>query len=333
MNNSSHLKPAGKAIFQDRYTKKAGELLAPWEEGLKGEVAIIGAPLSKSSISHSGALFAPDTIRKCLQSYTTYSIEKDEDYRDVTMVDFGDVLMHPTSIVESQNRIYESVKTVVDEGAAPFTVVLGGDHSISTSSIEAIAESKGKIGVIQFDAHHDLRNVEDGGPTNGTPFRRLLERGVIDGENLVQIGIRDYSNSRAYYEYALEQGVTVKTMKDVREKGMSNLIDEALRLLEDKVDLIYLSVDMDVLDQAFAPGCPAIGPGGMDSYTLMEAVSTACRHPKVQAMDIVEIDPTLDIRDMTSRIAAHLLLKVLNSAPALVPGTTRNMSKMSNQQE
>ncbi|RIW36079.1 formimidoylglutamase [Bacillus salacetis] len=313
MSRFTHLKGAGKAQFKDRFTKKANELLSPWEEGRKGDIALIGAPLSKSSISHSGASFAPDVIRRCLGSYSTFSIEDERELSDNTFVDFGDILMHPTSIVESQNRIYESLSQVLTENAAPFTIVLGGDHSISTSSIEAFAEHKGRVGVIQFDAHHDLRNVEDGGPTNGTPFRRLLERGILKGEDLVQIGIRNYSNAGAYYQYAMKNDVGVYTMKEVRERNIGDIMKEALEMLESKVDTIYLSVDMDVLDQAFAPGCPAIGPGGMDSATLMEAVSIGCQHPKTAAMDIVEIDPTLDIRDMTSRIAAHLLLNCLKA--------------------
>ncbi|WP_409252207.1 formimidoylglutamase [Bacillus sp. SCS-153A] len=311
MSRFTHLRTAGKAQFQDRFTKKAHELLSPWVEGKKGDIALVGAPLSKSSISHSGASLAPEVIRRCLGSYSTFAIEEERELSDHSFVDFGDILMHPTSIVESQNRIYESLTQVWAEDAAPFTIILGGDHSISTSTIEAFTEHKGRVGVIQFDAHHDLRNVEDGGPTNGTPFRRLLERGIIKGEDLVQIGIRNYSNAGAYYQYAMENDVTVYTMKEVRERNIADLMKEALQMLEGKVDTIYLSVDMDVLDQAFAPGCPAIGPGGMDTDTLMEAVSIGCKHRKAAAIDIVEIDPTLDIRDMTSRVAAHLLLNCM----------------------
>jgi formiminoglutamase len=313
MSTFQHIKPAGKAQFKDRYTTKAAELLKPWEEGKKGDIAIIGAPLSKPSISHSGASFAPDAIRRCLNSFTTYNIERGTDLAEnnKTIIDFGDITMHPTSIEESHQRIYESIKAATDANAAPFTIILGGDHSITTSTVKAIKETKGTVGIIQFDAHHDLRNTEDGGPTNGTPFRRLLEEGHIKGEHLIQIGIRNYANAKAYHDYAIEQGVTVYTMKDVRQQHMTKLIQESLAQLESEVDTIYLSVDMDVLDQAYAPGCPAIGPGGMDTDTLIESIQAALKHPKVHAMDIVEIDPTLDIRDMTSRMAASLIMETL----------------------
>jgi formiminoglutamase len=313
MSTFQHIKPAGKAQFKDRYTTKAAELLTPWEEGKKGDIAIIGAPLSKPSISHSGASFAPDAIRRCLNSFTTYNIERGTDLAEdnKSIIDFGDITMHPTSIEESHQRIYESVKAATSTNAAPFTIILGGDHSITTSTVKAIKETKGTVGIIQFDAHHDLRNTGDGGPTNGTPFRRLLEEGHIKGEHLIQIGIRNYANAKAYHDYAIEQGVTVYTMKDVRQQQITKLIQDSLAQLESKVDTIYLSVDMDVLDQAYAPGCPAIGPGGMDPQSLTDGIEIAVKHNKVWFMDIVEIDPTIDSRDMTSRVASSLLLETL----------------------
>ncbi|OIU67699.1 formimidoylglutamase [Rossellomorea aquimaris] len=311
MSNFQHIKPAGKAQFMDRYTTKAAELLTPYTDGAKGDVAILGAPLSKPSISHSGASFAPDAMRRCLNSFTTYNIEEETDISGKTIIDFGDIAMHPTSIEECHQRIYQSTKEIAQAEAAPFTIILGGDHSITTSTVKAIKETKGTVGIIQLDAHHDLRNTEDGGPTNGTPFRRLIQEGHLKGEHLIQIGIRNYANAKAYHDYAIENGVTVYTMKDVKQHPIQELIESALNQLDPKVDTIYLSVDMDVLDQAYAPGCPAIGPGGMDPDTLSEAVQSAVRHPKVQAMDIVEIDPTLDIRDMTSRIASLLIINTL----------------------
>jgi formiminoglutamase len=311
MSTFQHIKPAGKAQFKDQYTTKAAELLRPYAEGKKGNIAILGAPLSKPSISHSGASFAPDAIRRCLNSFTTYNIEEETDISSQKIIDFGDIAMHPTSIDECHQRIYQATKDITEAEAAPITIILGGDHSITTSTVKAIKETKGTVGIIQLDAHHDLRNTEDGGPTNGTPFRRLIEEGHLKGENLIQIGIRNYANAKAYHDYAIENGVTVYTMKDVRQREITELIQTSLTQLEDKVDTIYLSVDMDVLDQAYAPGCPAIGPGGMDPDTLILAVQQAIQHPKVQTMDVVEIDPTIDIRDMTSRIASLIVINAL----------------------
>lgn len=309
MREIRHLKPAGEAIFRDRHTTKAKELLAAWSPGKESEFAVIGVPLSKPSISHSGASFAPDKIRAALQSYTTYAGEAGMELTDL-ILDFGDVYMNPTDVIGNQERIVEGMSDVFSSEAAKHWMILGGDHSISYASIKAFAQ-KQTVGVIQFDAHHDLRNTADGGPTNGTPFRRLLEDGIIDGGHLVQMGIRDFMNAAAYEGYATKHGVSVYTMGDVDAVGVTEILQREINRLAEKVDVIYLSIDMDVLDQAYAPGCPAIGPGGMDSKTLLEGVLFAAKQEKVRAMDMVEIDPTIDFRNMTSRVAAYVMLQFM----------------------
>ena len=301
------------AKFIDRYVTKWGAITKDWHEDVKiTGAALVGAPLSKSSISHSGASFAPTTIRTMLNASSTYAICEEYDMNDNILYDCGDITMHVTDIKESHHRIESTINALTTANPNMIPIILGGDHSISFPSITGFASSKGKIGIIQFDAHHDLRNLDDGGPSNGTPFRSLLENNVISGKQLIQIGIRNFMNARAYHEYAKEQGVTVYTMKDVRERAIKQSIAESIaRLKAQDVSAIYISLDMDVLDQAFAPGCPAIGPGGMDSWTLLDAITCLGQEPLVQGLDIVEIDPTLDFRDMTSRMAAQVIMDFL----------------------
>jgi len=298
------------AKFVDRYVTKWGAIAKDWQKGEKMRgAALIGAPLSKPSISHSGAAFAPAAIRDMLYGYSTYATSQEYDMKDSVLYDCGDILMHVTDIKESHCRIESTVNDLLMTSPNVIPIILGGDHSISFPSIAGFSSCKGKTGIIQFDAHHDLRNLDDGGPSNGTPFRSLLENDVISGKQLIQIGIRNFMNARAYHDYAKEQGVTVYTMKDVREREIKEIIFESISLLKAQdVTNIYVSLDMDVLDQAFAPGCPAIGPGGMDSWTLLDGITYLGQEPLVTGLDIVEIDPTLDIRDMTSRIAAQVIM-------------------------
>ncbi|MEN2767217.1 formimidoylglutamase [Ornithinibacillus xuwenensis] len=317
MTDIRHLRPAGKAIFKDRYTTKAKELLTEWNSGKTARYGMIGLPLSKPSISHSGAAFAPNTIREALQSYSNYSGEKQIELTD-EIIDFGDLIMNPTDIIGNQQRIYEGLSDIFQTAAAENWLLLGGDHSVSYSAIKAFQETHTNVGIIQFDAHHDLRNTKDGGPTNGTPFRRLLDDQIVSGENIVQIGIRDFTNAKAYHDYAMEQGITIYTMEDVREQAISTIVRNEIDKLSNRVDAVYLSVDMDVLDQAFAPGCPAIGPGGMNSTTLLHAINKAAQYDIVKAMDIVEIDPTIDFRNMTSRVAAYVLLEYMKGKNSLI---------------
>ncbi|WP_217586349.1 formimidoylglutamase [Lentibacillus saliphilus] len=310
MKQVRHLQRAGSARFVDRYTTKADTLLQPWTGEDTALFGLVGLPLSKPSISHSGASLAPAAIRDALKSYSTYSGETDSEIAR-PIIDFGDFYMNPTDVIGNQQRLYEGMYDLYETRAAEHMIMLGGDHSISHATIKALSQQGRNVGVIQFDAHHDVRNVEDGGPTNGTPFRRLLEEDAIKGDHLVQIGIRDFTNAKAYADYVSSKGVHVYTMADVYRQSMEMILEAELTRLTPLVDEIYLSVDMDVLDQAFAPGCPAIGPGGMDSRTLLEGIRAAARHKCVRSIDFVEIDPTIDSRNMTSRIAAYGILQFL----------------------
>jgi len=297
-------------LFKDRYVTRAKELLHSWQGEDVTQFGIIGVPLSKSSISHSGASFAPDRIRQVLSSFTTYAVERDIDLAELLVWDFGNITMHVTDIFESQRRILNTLTALFSRYPDFIPIILGGDHSISAASIEAFVQGRGKTGIIQFDAHHDLRNIVDGGPSNGTPFRQLIEKGVIAGENLVQIGIRNFSNAKAYSDYAKEKGIMIYTMEDIAIRGIAPIINESLQHLAAS-DNIYISLDIDVLDQAFAPACPAIGPGGMDTNSLVTALKLLAKNQKVRALDIVEFDPNLDYRDMTSRVAAYIILNFL----------------------
>ncbi|MGM9988347.1 MAG: formimidoylglutamase [Bacillaceae bacterium] len=305
-----YLKKVGEGIFVDSEVRKANELLQPWDEEQVVTYGLIGLPLSKTSISHSGAHLSPTTIRKMFSSYSTYSIEEEADINK-RVVDFGDIQMHVTSDEQSRIRIYETVKALLHHHQQMVPILLGGDHGVSFPSIQAFQEERGKVGIVQFDAHHDLRNTKDGGRSNGTPFRSLLEEGIINGNQLVQIGLRDFSNSASYHQYAKEQGIHLYTMKDVKTKGILPILEQSIAILKQSCDVLYISVDMDVLDMAFAPGCPAIGPGGMDSTTLLEAIYYLGREEMVKGVDIVEIDPTVDFRDMTSKMAVHVILQFL----------------------
>lgn len=300
-----------EAKFKDSGIHRASELLERWKNETVEGLGLIGVPLSKTSISHSGASFAPETIRKMMNAFTTYSVQHDNDLISSSITDFGDILMHVTNIEESHSRIERSVKTILKSNPVMIPIFLGGDHSITAPIIKAVQQVKGKNGILQFDAHHDLRNLQNGGPSNGTPFRQLIEHGAIQGKHLYQIGIRDFSNGKVYSDYAKENDVTVYTMSDVYQRGMAAILKESISKLQKEVDTIYVSLDMDVMDQAYAPGCPAIGPGGMNSQMLMEAISLLSKEPSVCGMDIVEIDPTLDFRDMTSRLAAYSVLTFL----------------------
>lgn len=312
LDNNSYLKPAGKANFKDRYDFKIADWIRAWDGKERIEYGIIGLPLSKSSISHSGAFLSPKVIRELFSAYSTYVEDDRTNLNSLNLIDVGDIELHPTDIVGSQQRIEETLTKLYEEQTGIVPILLGGDHSVTAPSVKAFKKLVGgEVGIIQFDAHHDLRNLEDGGPTNGTPFRNLIESKTINPRNLVQIGIRNYANSEYYRDDAEQLGVKVFTMNDIKSRPIEEILTEATAIAGNGTKAIYVTIDIDVLDQAFAPGAVAIGPGGMDSTTLLDALHFLGKDDKIKACDIVCIDPTQDFRNMTSRVAVQLILQFL----------------------
>jgi formiminoglutamase len=154
--------------------------------------------------------------------------------------------------------------------------------------------------------------MTDNGPSNGTPMRNLIESGVVEGRNMYNIGLHGFFNTKDLKKYADEQGVNYFTLRETRKKGIEETVAACLEELAAKVDTIYLTVDMDVLDVAYAPGVPASTPGGMTTAELLEGVLVAAKHPKVKAMDIVCLDPLKDTNvQPTVKLGTHVFLTFL----------------------
>ena len=163
-----------------------------------------------------------------------------------------------------------------------------------------------RCGLLTLDAHLDLRDVNPE-LTNGNPVRALLEDG-LPGEQIVQLGIQPFANSRAYFQVAREAGIRVIPVAEARARGMEHAVGEALDALDQLVDAIYVDFDLDVLDRAFAPATPGSRPGGLTPAELRSAARLCGAHPKVRVMDLVEIDPTKDVADATAFAAGLCLL-------------------------
>lgn len=190
---------------------------------------------------------------------------------------------------------------------ARLKLFMGGDNAITRPLVGAQAKDLADVGLITFDAHHDVRSLKDG-PTNGTPVRGLIEEHGLPGRNVVQIGIHSFANSAHYRTYCEEVGITVVTVEHVERIGMEAAVEVALSQLGAFCGKIYVDVDVDVLDRAFAPGCPGARPGGLTVRQLSEGVARCAAHPSVTAMDFVEVDPTADVDHQTLDVLAHLFL-------------------------
>ncbi|MGE7666641.1 agmatinase family protein [Ureibacillus composti] len=267
-----------------------------WEEAREDwDAVLLGVPLSRSSISASAASEFPKAFRKAWELFTTYYFDEHVDFRGYKVGDLGDVKMHTTDILKCHDNIEHAMKRVQQQFPTSFVASIGGDHSITAPLVRAIQRNNPDktIGIVQLDTHLDLRDLSQG-PSNGTPIRQLVEGNVVKGENVYNIGLHGFFNAPSLIEAAHEHKVNMISLKQLRSKGIAHQIQEVMEQLSKKVDIVYLTVDMDVLDIAYAPGVPASTPGGMRTDELFDILFEMGKYPIVRAMDFVCIDPNRD---------------------------------------
>lgn len=277
------------------------------------DAAILGVPLSRSSISASAASENPDAMRRAWKYFTPYNLDHDVDLSSLRVVDLGDVRQHVTDIAQCHRNIREAMRHMRIHHPQVLPLMMGGDHSITAMLVKGYKDvhPNERIGILQLDTHFDLRDLSDNGPSNGTPIRNLIESGTVKGEDVHNIGLHGFFNARSLKTYADEAGVRYTTLRQARKRGVAQTVREALEQLAARVDTIYVTVDMDVLDTSYGPGVPASTPGGMRSDELFDAVHAAGLCGKVKAMDLVCLDPYRDRGEATVKTAVHVMLSFL----------------------
>ena len=283
----------------DRLWPRANSLFKPNLK--KADIALVGVPAHKSSISPTSAHLTPKAIREALAKYSTFSASKEIDLRGLSFTDLGDVI-NPDGL-DGKKRVAKKLENVLESYQT--LIALGGDNSITFSVASSIFKDLSKVGLVTLDAHHDLRD----GMSNGSPVWRLIQAG-LPGKNIVQIGISDFANSREYTQRAKEQGIHIISRDQLRRQSMKDAMKEAFSVLNRRVDEIYVDLDVDVCDRAAVPACPASVPGGISADELRQAAFYAGANSKVRAVDITEIDVKKDSPDKrTIRLAALLVLE------------------------
>ena len=287
-------------LAKDGLWQRANTLFKP---NLKqADIALLGFPVHKSSITPNSCHLAPKAIRSALARYSTYSASGDVDLRELKITDLGDVTGADSN--NGKKVIAKKVNGLLDKYG--LLIALGGDNSITYTVASGLFGDLSKVGLITLDAHHDLRD----GNTNGSPVWRLIQAG-LPGKNIVQIGISDFANSKEYSKRAKEAGIFVITRAQLRNKSIQEGMKQAFAHLGRNVDHIYVDLDVDVCDRSVAPACPAATPGGISADELRQAAFLAGANYKVRAVDITEIDPKRDSKDeRTVRLAALLVLEI-----------------------
>jgi agmatinase len=284
------------------YTEDPAEL-----EGF--DVAVVGAPIDDLVSDRPGTRFAPRAIRAASCSPGPHLEVKVDAFADLRMVDFGDAPVLPADPARSHQAIEATVAQVLAAGAIP--IVLGGDHSISEPDIRACAAKHGPVGLVHFDTHTDTgKEVFGVEVSHGTPMYRLVEEGAIDPKRYVQIGLRGYWPGPAEFDWQAEMGVMSFFAHDVRGRGIEAVVEEAIGIVGDGAT--FLSIDVDVLDPAFAPGTGTPEPGGLTSGELLWAARTMAARLEIVGADVVEVIPTnIGSADITALVAERTVREVM----------------------
>jgi len=287
----------------------------PWQEIRPGgaDVAVLGIPFDNSAANRPGCRFGPRAMRS--QAFTPgyHHLPLGVDISEwLSIVDAGDVhCPHGLTDISHSNarlaarRVAESV---------PFSVFLGGDHSITWPTAAAVAETHGwgKLGLIHFDAHADAATHMDGNlASHATPMRHLLESGALMEGHFEQIGLRGYWPPPEDFDFIASQGGRWFLMEDVRSDGIDAVLDSVISRMVENCTAVYLSVDIDVLDPSHAPATGTPEPGGMSPIDLLHAVRRIALETPLVALDVMEVSPPFDHADVTVNNAHRVVFETL----------------------
>jgi agmatinase len=268
------------------------------------DVALLGAPFDGGVSFRPGARFGPSAIRQASRHLRpAYNPAQDvSPYSSLQAVDAGDVPCNPFDIDHALQQIDDGVSELLASGGRP--VMLGGDHTIALGGLRAVARKHGPVALIHFDAHLDTWNSYFGADrTHGTIFRRAFEEGLLASEVSSHVGIRGPLYAAQDLVDDASFGFEIVRAIDLDRIGLEEIVDGVRRRTGGAP--VYLSIDIDVLDPAFAPGTGTPEMGGLTSRELL-ALVRALPPDQIVAADLVEVSPPYDHAEITSLAAATL---------------------------
>ena len=269
----------------------------------RADVAIVGAPFDSATTFRAGARFGPAGIREASLLLRPYNEALAvAPFERVQVADAGDAPANPIGVEEGHAAIEGSARVVVEAGGR--VLGLGGDHSVSLPFLRAAAGAHGPLSLLQLDAHTDTWDSYFGARyTHGTVFRRALEEGLIDAHRSVQIGLRGSLYSAQDLEENRGLGFTTVLARQLDEIGVAGAVRMAAERLRSPV---YVTVDIDVLDPAFAPGTGTPEAGGLSSRELLAVLrGLAELDLDVAGADLVEVSPPYDPAGATAVAGAN----------------------------
>jgi agmatinase len=270
------------------------------------DVIVLGIPFDSGVSYRSGTRFGPRKIREAsLTLWGHNPTMKVTPTEALKVVDYGDVSVIPTSIEHTMTAVTETASKVLDTGAT--LISLGGDHSVTLPLLRAHAKKYGPLSLVHVDAHIDTWEAEfESVPySHGTPFRYALQEDLVRKGEYVQIGIRGPVSFENDYADAANLGARTITIHEVFEKGVPEILKEVHQRMTGPV---YVSIDIDSADPAFAPGTGTPEVGGLTSYQLLRGLHGL----NLIGFDLVEVSPPYDHGDITAVLASNIVFEYLS---------------------
>jgi agmatinase len=271
------------------------------------EVALVGVPFDGGTTYRPGARFGPRHIREQSAIIRPWNpVLGVNPFAKRRTADFGDLPVNPLSIEDTFRRIERAVQPLLDGEVR--CVCVGGDHSISLPLLRAVGRKHGPVSLVQFDAHNDLWDEYFGSRySHGTPFRRAFEEGLLEDGSVLQVGLRGQVYGQEDFDFAREHKVKMVTVEEFHRQGIA-VVQKLLRTFRGQA--VYVTLDIDVADPAYAPGTGTPQVGGLTSMQILELVR-ALRGLRIVGCDLVEVSPPYDTGEITSLLAANLLFELL----------------------
>lgn len=286
--------------------------------GHGARAAIYGIPWDSTSISRTGANYGPRGIREISGQFLTYNATWDFDIVEaLNPVDCGDCDVILANAEKTFANGERDIGQILEAGAIPAT--LGGDHSVTIPAVRAVRMHVANPGLVLIDTHLDTAQDVGGELLNHCcPITRAVDAG-FDPKHIALLAISGWMNPRTELRYCRELGITVVWLEDIWERGVPAAIEKALEVAGSGTDGIYLSVDVDALDAAYAPGTCVPTPGGLTSREMLELVRGISRHGLV-GMDVVETAPSLEATSATAAIAGRVVMDALAAHAGALDG-------------
>jgi agmatinase len=283
------------------------------DEVSQTDVAVLGIPFDSGVSYRPGARFGPSHIRESSRLLRPYNpVLQVQVFARQQVVDAGDLAVNPFSIDDAISTIERGARSLLER--TKFVLTLGGDHTVALPMLRAVSAVHGPVAVVHFDAHLDTWDTYFGAAyTHGTPFRRASEEGLLDRTGCLHAGIRGPLYADADLTQDTELGFQVIAAPDVEHLGVTGMVESIRQRVGDRP--VYVSVDIDVLDPAHAPGTGTPEAGGLSSRELLATLRSFARLNLVGA-DIVEVAPAYDHAQITGIAAAHVGYELLSALAA-----------------